>query len=188
MKITLNEEESQHYLDLQENYDNIRGVLLLEAEKAIARNAEIATLTATIQELQATLEAREAAMKIQDTSYTESLSRVTRDSQFAKDLEPVSAPLPPWKQEVLLLSGTEQIPLDTVYNSRWSRLDIDSFKAFVTKTGIYGSEYRTISFLAEHFGRTEASIKTKVYELFNGTRYIRDNKILEKYSGPKGNS
>ena len=187
MKITLNEEESQHYLDLQENYDNIMQVLLQESEKAIARNAEIATLTATIQELQATLEAREAAMKIQDTSYTESLSRVTRDSQFAKDLEPVSAPLPPWKQEVLLPTGTEQIPLDTVYNTRWSKLDLDSFKAFITKTGIYGSEYRTISFLAEHFGRTEASIKTKVYELFNGTRYIRDNKILEKYSGPKGN-
>lgn len=196
MKITLNEEESESYLDLQENYDNIREVLLLEAEKAVARDAEIATLTATIQELQTTLEAKERIITIQNTANTTRDSfkmdserhRVERDSQFAKDLEAPEYPIAPWKQEILLATGAEQEDTTSTSRTRWSAEDTQEFRDFILLTGKHGSSHRRVSFLATYFNRTEASIRSKVYGLFNGTRYIKNGNILTRHTPPKGNS
>ena len=192
MKITLNEEESESYLDLQENYDNIRGVLLLEAEKAIARDEEIATLTSTVQELQASLEAKERSIAIQDTASITRDSfkmdserhRVERDTALVQGIESESsATVPDW-----LKPKQTTIPADPTPTNRakWSAEDAQEFRDFILLTGKYGPSYREVSFLASHFNRTEDSIKSRVYETFNGTRYIRKNTILTRHTPPKG--
>ncbi len=179
MKITLNEDESVDYLNLQDKYDSVIGTLMAEAEKAIARDADIETMRVTIQQLEATLEAKERIIEIQSDVGNIPVgdsSRVFRDSALARDLDEEyigtqvipkdityldERPTPPWQQDLQTLADAPSIDTPTT-RTRWSAEEKQAIVTIKNKSGIYsGTDIEAIMHLFP--GRTRAAVVSALW-------------------------